>query len=111
MSALREVHPQSNHIHSDRVVLSELAVRGPFALVDEHLFCKRHHAGNFYRDWRARMAWFQPQLAISGQVRLPHWWQTVDYVAMFTRVRISPVGRLRCGAEVLRWMWEFQGVS
>ena len=41
-----------NHVHSDRVVLSELALRSPFAVLDEPLFFKRIYEENVYADPR-----------------------------------------------------------
>ena len=61
MSALREVRPQMNHVHSDRVVLSELALRRPFVLLEEPLFYKRIYEHNAYADPRGRMVWYQPE--------------------------------------------------
>jgi glycosyltransferase involved in cell wall biosynthesis len=107
--ALREVRPQTNHLHSDRIVLCELALRRPFYLIEEPLFFKRHHDGNVYRDWRARMAWYQPELVLSGGIRLPHWLQVVDYLTMLGRSRIDPLDRARCAGEILLCFWRMRG--
>jgi len=108
MRALKEVRPQTNHLHSDRIVLTELALRRPFHLIEIPLFYKRIHEGNAYRDLRGRMAWFQPELTLTGRIRLPHWQQAADYLTMLSRSRIDPLERLRCGAEVLRCIWRMR---
>lgn len=104
-SALRSARPQTNHLHSDRVMITELALRSPFHLLEEPLFYKRVHEGNAYKDLRGRMAWCQPELAVSGGVRLPHWQQAFDYATMLARVRLRLLDRLMCGVELLRCFW------
>lgn len=108
MNVLREVRPQTNHLHSDRVVLTELALRKPFHLIEEPLFFKRIHEGNAYKDWRGRMAWFQPELKFTGAIRLPHWQQAGDYIAMLGRSRLGFLERMACGSELLRCFWRMR---
>lgn len=107
-SALRQVRPQTNHLHSDRIVLSELAIRRPFHVIPEPLFYKRLHTDNMYRDWRGRMAWYQPELKQTGSIRLPHLLQTGDYIAMLLRVQLRPIDRLRCFGTLLWWCWHMR---
>lgn len=107
-SALREVRPQMNHVHSDRVVLSELALRRPFAVIDEPLFFKRIYKENVYADPRKRMSWYQPQLTVTGGIRLPHWQQAGDYVAMLARSRMRLPDRVLCSAELVRCCWQMR---
>jgi glycosyltransferase involved in cell wall biosynthesis len=107
-SALREVRPQTNHLHSDRIVLCELAMRGPFHVIEEPLFFKRHHNDNMYRDWRGRMAWYQPELKASGAIRMPHLLQTADYLAMLGRARLGVVDRIRCLGTLAWWCWHMR---
>jgi glycosyltransferase involved in cell wall biosynthesis len=109
MSALTEVRPQTNRVHSDRVVLCELALRRPFHLVEEPLFYKRNHEGNVFKDWRARMAWYQPELKRTGGIRLPHWLHVFDYLAMLGRSRVGALDRVRCSVELLRCFWRMKG--
>jgi glycosyltransferase involved in cell wall biosynthesis len=108
MSALREVRPQMNHVHSDRVVLSELALRSPFVVIDEPLFYKRIYEENVYADPRKRMSWYQPQLAVTGGIRLPHWQQAGDYAAMLGRSRMGLPDRVLCSVELLRCCWQMR---
>lgn len=108
MEALREVRPQTNHLHSDRIVLCELALRRPFHILAEPLFFKRRHDQNAYRDWRGRMAWYQPELARSGAIRLPHFLQAFDYIALLGRASLSLGERLRCAGAFSRWCWDMR---
>ena len=108
MTALREARPLVNHVHSDRIVLSELALRAPFFVIDEPLFFKRIYAENPYADPRKRMAWYQPELAVTGDIRLPHWRQAGGYAAMLARSRLPVTDRFLCGLEVLRCYWHLR---
>ncbi len=53
---LRRTRLQQNYTGSDRVLLCELALHGPFYLIREPLFFKRFHNRNIYKDcavgWR-----------------------------------------------------------
>ena len=57
---LRKTRLQQNYTGSDRALLCELALHGPFVQIPEPLFYKRYHRGNQYKDWRGRMAWSCP---------------------------------------------------
>ena len=100
MSTLREVRPQGNFLSSDRIMLCELAARAPFCHEPDAVLYRRLHEGNAFRDWRARMAWFQPELKRSGRVRLPFWHQLFGYLAMITRTPLRVADRARCTLEV-----------
>jgi glycosyltransferase involved in cell wall biosynthesis len=98
---LRTTALQQNYTGSDRSLLCELALRGPFHVVPEPLFYKRFHEGNRYKDWRGRMAWFDPGLSNTGRPTFPNWLQVFDYVRLIRRARVSPTERLRCSAWLL----------
>jgi glycosyltransferase involved in cell wall biosynthesis len=102
-SALRAIRPQANFLHSDRIVLCELATRAPFLHEPAAVFYRRLHAGNVFQDWRGRMSWFQPELKRSGSIRLPHWHLLGGYAAMVIRADLSLEERLRCELEIARW--------
>jgi glycosyltransferase involved in cell wall biosynthesis len=108
MTALRDVRPLVNYVHSDRIVLSELALRAPFFVIDEPLFFKRIYAENAYADPRKRMAWYQPELTMTGGIRLPHWRHAGGYAAMLARSRLPVTDRLLCTLEVLRCYWHLR---
>jgi glycosyltransferase involved in cell wall biosynthesis len=103
VDALRRIRPQSNHMHSDRVMLCELALRHRFAFAEKAVLSKRWHVGNTFVDWRARTAWFQPELKHTGQIRLPYWSQLFDYSTMMLRNRLPAPEWVRCWTEIVRW--------
>jgi glycosyltransferase involved in cell wall biosynthesis len=104
VSSMRAVRLQANHLHSDRTVLAELALRRPFAVANEAILYRRLHGGNAFRDWRGRMAWFQPELKQTGAIRLPHWLQLVDYMCVLLRADLGPKQSILCSIEVLNWV-------
>lgn len=108
VAALEEVRPQSTHSHSDRVVLSELSLRAPFHVIEEPLFFKRLHESNVGVDWRARMIAYQPELAWSGAIRIPHWHQLLDYATMILRSPLRAPDKFRCAREWLRCAWRMR---
>ena len=54
------------------------------------------------------MSWYQPQLTVTGGIRLPHWQQAGDYVAMLARSRMGLPDRVLCSAELVRCCWQMR---
>jgi glycosyltransferase involved in cell wall biosynthesis len=102
---VQQVRPQGNYGHSDRVWLTELAVRGRFVEVPEPLFRKRYHPKNAYIDIRKRIAWFNPQWR--GRVSLPYWAELFDYVRVLREAPISARDKARCVPTVVHWSFRF----
>jgi glycosyltransferase involved in cell wall biosynthesis len=94
---------QGNYMESDRVMLCDLALRGPFVVVDDHLFMKRYHDKNRYdTDWMARSAWFSPN--DTGRLTLPNWRALVGFTKTVVRSRIGWREKLRCTSTLVRWV-------
>jgi glycosyltransferase involved in cell wall biosynthesis len=93
---LRQTQLLGNYTASDYVLLAELAMRGPFHLIREPLFFKRYHDGNYYRDWRGRMAWARPELAKSGRPSFPHWLELAGYLRALKRASLPMRERALC---------------
>lgn len=102
---LAKTRLQQNYTGSDRTLLSELAIHGPFHEVQEPLFLKRFHEKNRYTDWRARMVWFSDDLA--GKITLPFWMQFFDYLTTIRRAPLDQGQRLRCYLVMVRWLGVF----
>ena len=85
-----KTHLQQDYTGSDRTLMSELALYGPFHNIEEQLFRKRLHPGNEYVDWRTRMAWFGEKY--KGRIVLPWWKQLFDYLAVIRRVPLTRDG-------------------
>ncbi|MBX3013811.1 MAG: glycosyltransferase [Caldilineaceae bacterium] len=99
---LRQTRPEQDFTGSDRVLLCELAFHGKFHEVAEPLFYKRHHAKNIYLDWRARMAWFNPEL--KGKITFPNWLQFLNYLQIIHQGPLSPLEKGRCYLTMLEWL-------
>jgi len=93
---------QQDYTGSDRTLMSELALYGPFVNVGESLFRKRLHGGNEYIDWRTRMAWFGEKY--KGRIVFPWWTQLRDYLRVIQRVPLTSRERTRCRLYMARWM-------
>jgi glycosyltransferase involved in cell wall biosynthesis len=98
---LRAVQPMGNYTDSDRVLLCEIAMHGPFVELPSALFYKRYHAKNYYLDWRARMAWYTP--ARKGRASLPHWLALGNLCRVVRRAPISAGERIRCVGVLVAW--------
>jgi glycosyltransferase involved in cell wall biosynthesis len=100
---LRKTMLLGDYTSSDRVLLAELALHGPFHVVPEPLFYKRYHPGNIYSDLRAKMSWVRPELVDSGRPTLPNWLELGGYARAVKRSPISWNEKLLC----LRWLTSF----
>jgi glycosyltransferase involved in cell wall biosynthesis len=102
---LAKTRLQQNYTGSDRTLLSELALYGPFHEVQEPLFLKRFHEKNRYSDWRARMVWFNDDAA--GKITLPFWMQFFDYLETIRRVPLTRKDKMRCYLVMIKWIGVF----
>jgi glycosyltransferase involved in cell wall biosynthesis len=94
---------QGNYMESDRVMLCDLALRGPFVVIEDHLFMKRYHEKNRYdTDWMARSAWFSPN--DTGRLTLPNWRALFGFTRTVVRSRIEWREKLRCTSTLIRWV-------
>jgi glycosyltransferase involved in cell wall biosynthesis len=101
---LRKTRLQLNYTDSDRTLLSELSLYGPFHQIQEPLFFKRYHAKNAYLDWRTRMAWFTS--SFEGKIVFPNWMQFFDYFTTINRVSLPLYDKVRCYLHMLGpWLW------
>ena len=98
---------------SDRVLLAELALRGPWTAVPEPLFLHREHEGRYTRAVllgdRSRAAlWLDTAVPTARASRMYHLVVYGHYLRVVRR-NTRPGGvRLACHAELLRW-WATDG--
>ncbi len=95
---------------SDRCVLAELALYGPFQRISEALFFHREHLGRATRQYASRqerVASIHPE----RQVRFvfPHFRQFWEYLLAVHRTPLGWGECLRCYLEMLRWLWNNAG--
>lgn len=104
---LQTTRLQQNYTDSDRTLLCELALRGPFYELPEPLFYKRYHPANVYVDFRERMAWFNPD--IGAALTFPNWLQFADMVHTVARVELPATEKTLCYAATARWSVRHSG--
>lgn len=87
----------------DIAFIAELALLGPFARIDEHLFIHRDHPDRYYRkvdaDPLAVATWYDPHRA---RVRVLHKWALYgSHLAVVRRHALTPWQRVRCLGHLL----------
>jgi hypothetical protein len=101
---LRRTCLQRPYTSSDVAMVCDLALHGPFHVIDEPLFFKRWHAQNIFKErGPGRMVWSRPDLAESGRLSFPHWLQLWGYTSVVLRARLPTRERLGCAMSILRW--------
>lgn len=93
----------------DRVLLVELALRGPFHEIPERLFFSREHGGRSVRrlcSQQARAAWFDARYA--GKITFPEWRQLTEYTNAIRLAPIDSVERARCAGIMLAWVRQYR---
>jgi hypothetical protein len=90
---------------SDRVLVAELALYGPFRRVPEPLFFRRDHPARSIRVYpsrRTRMAWISPTSARS--LPFPYTREFIEYLRVIRRAPIGSGERVRCLGHMVRWL-------
>ena len=103
---LRQTLLIGDYSDSDRTLLAELGLFGPFYEIGDVLFHHRLHpqssvAANPGRQ--ARMSWFEPSK--SGTLVFPHWHQFRVLLSVIGRGPISWNHKLMCYLFMLRWFY------
>ncbi len=108
-SVLTTAEPHGSYSGSDRALLAELALHGPFIELADPLFSIRQHSGRSVRlgrsrwDSHIREAWFDTSRA--NKIVFPKWRRAAAYVGAIQRARsLTLRDRLRCYGELLRWL-------
>jgi glycosyltransferase involved in cell wall biosynthesis len=105
LDVLRKTPLLGQYPDSDRVLVAELALHGPFRRIPEPLFFRRDHPGRstrLYPSRRMRMAWISP--ASGRSFALPHARQFVEYIRAIRRAPIGAGDRLRCLGYMAAWL-------
>ena len=100
---LRRAPEMGAYAGSDRNLLAELCLYGPFAEVPEYLFHRRDHPGTSTRQFpsaRERMAWFRSDSRIALAPTLRRGW---EYYLSINRVPLSHRDRFACLAVLGKW--------
>jgi glycosyltransferase involved in cell wall biosynthesis len=106
---LRRVAPLGSYHHSDRIVVCEIALHGPFHMTPDWLYFRREYPDRTYNaspSVRARCAVFDP--VRENRLRHPaarllteYIW---GYVAAIRRAPLSPADRRECYRYLAQWL-------
>lgn len=102
--ALRQTILIGSFVSSDKVLLAQLGLLGPFYEIPEYLFFPRRHAlqsGTAHPARRARIAWFDT--AKAGRLVFPSWRMFGEYAGSIGRAPISPAEKARCARHLASW--------
>ncbi len=102
---LRRTRLLGDYTGSDRNLLAELALQGPFIEVPEFLFLRRDHPGTSTRRFptpRERAAWFRSEsdrrVGINPTIR-----RALGYWQSLNRAPLTPQDRLACLGVLGKW--------
>lgn len=108
-SALDRTRLHGSYTGSDRTLVLELALQGPFQEVPEHLFLNRDHPSRSIRIWEtatgvghAREAWFDTSRA--GKIVFPNWRRLGEFVSAVVRSPLAAADKIRCLGVVGGWV-------
>jgi glycosyltransferase involved in cell wall biosynthesis len=103
-SALRRIRPLQPVFSADGVVLSELALEGPFGLVPEHLFANRMHpkrVTSLISRGRAPKVWAK---WFGGSSRFPLFHTLVVLRKSVASSDLGPRDKARCYGVLAKWI-------
>jgi glycosyltransferase involved in cell wall biosynthesis len=101
-----------NYAASDEVLLGELALRGEFSEVPEHLFYRRNHPKMSTRTYslKERAIWFDPTK--EGKISLPIWRFFFEQLFSIKRVPMNFYEKIYCCALMGRWaLWRWKKLT
>jgi glycosyltransferase involved in cell wall biosynthesis len=92
------------YVGSDRTLLADLALAGPWHRVEEYLFYRREHdttSTNTFKGEVNRIRWFDPSASRGG--RFPHWRRLAEFGKAVQRAELSPPQRALAYSQLARW--------
>ncbi len=104
-SALAQTRLIGKYTGSDRPLLSEMSLLGPFYEVPEYLFLYRHHAEQSWggnKSNQAQQTWYDP--ARAGKRTYPHWRLLSEHLKSISRSPVGPIDRVSCYLYMGYWM-------
>lgn len=105
LDVLRKTSLHGPYSDSDRVLLAELLLHGPFYRIPSKLFYRRVHENQstaIAPNRQARTILYDPSRA--GTLIFPFFRQLFEYFAAVNRSPINALEAMRCRRELLGWM-------
>ena len=102
--ALRKTSLIKAYPGSDRVLLAELSLIGPFYEIPQYLFFNRDHTERSIRALPANMrtGWFDTSK--EGQISLPRWRIFFEYLKLVNHLSLSLYDRAFCYIHIGSWV-------
>lgn len=110
ISILRKTKLIANYVDSDRTLIAELGLHGPFFEIQEPLFFHRLHPRSSVKanpSRQERVVWFDPSK--EGKLVFPHWQQLGELFATIHRSPLPVSERFKCYSQLLPWMIKTRG--
>ncbi len=107
LDVLRRTGLEGQFADSDRVLLAELALHGPFHRVPRDLFFRRDHEERSIRSHpgrHQRVQWIRPRN--TPRFTFPFWRQLAAYLQAIRRAGLPWSQRRRCYAHMAGWLRE-----
>lgn len=104
---LRQTNLIEKYSGSERILLSQLALSGPFTLQPEVLSIRRVHPGcsaRVYPARRSRMVWFEP--SAEGRLVFPIWRAFIESWCVIVESSLPRKERLLCYRAMVGWIRE-----
>lgn len=101
--AIRSRTILGRYVGSDRTLLAELALAGPWLRIDDYLFYRREHettSTNAFRGELNRIRWFDPS---GNVVRFPNWRRLRELAGAVARADLELKERALAYAQLGRW--------
>jgi glycosyltransferase involved in cell wall biosynthesis len=103
--ALKTTKLIRNYTDSDRTLLAELCIKGPFKKIEKNLLLHRVHedmSTKVYNEFYERASWFDPQL--KGKFKFIYLKQIMDYIdtIWFSNITISE--KIKCSINLAKWV-------
>jgi glycosyltransferase involved in cell wall biosynthesis len=102
---LRKTKLIDNYTDSDRTLLADLGLHGPFYEIPEPLFLHRMHQKSSVianPKRQERTAWFDP--AAAGRIVFPNWRQLYELLWVIGHSPLPWSERVRCYGHMLAWV-------
>ncbi|HEY9228127.1 MAG TPA: glycosyltransferase family 2 protein [Gemmatimonadaceae bacterium] len=105
LNVLRETRLHGDYADSDRVMLAELLLRGPFHRIQDCLFHRRAHANQstaIAPNRQTRTVWYNP--AYKNGIVFPHFRQWREYLSAIGRASVPLGTRAACYGAMVGWL-------
>ena len=104
LDVLRQTELIANYVDSDRTLIAELGLHGPFCEIPEPLFLHRLHQSSSVvvtPSRQERAVWFDPSK--KGKLMFPHWRQLGELFAAVQRSPLPFSEKVSCYGQMLHW--------